>query len=107
MWVKKSEWESMKDRLSVLEGVVLDSALPKVKTLGTQVDSLMKHHAIVRPDYFTSLSAPPVALCSGHNPTTLACDTENIEKVSFKELARYVLDGVPIKRKQEIEVEYI
>ena len=97
----------MKDRLNVLEGVVVDSALPKVKTLEMQVDSLMKHHAIVRPGYFTLLSAPPVVLCDGHSPINLTCDTESIEKVSFKELARYVLDGVPIKRKQEIEVEYI
>lgn len=86
MWVKKSEWEEMKEQVS------------KIFTLQNQIEALNKNHET------WTLMPERVKLCWGHKTTQT--QTEAIPNVTFEELAQLIIDGKPITRKQEIEVEY-
>lgn len=99
MWVKRSEWEAL-----LLENESRDRA---IKILMEEVKALKFFHDMKEPLGDGNMSLGLYSSKTLHEKIIgkTIC-TQTIPDLTLEELARFVIDGTPIKRKQEVDVEF-
>lgn len=104
MWVKRSEWERMKNTVENLDRL----------RAGTYYDI---ERAVISLKFLHGMpimSGEDLPFLTAKSPEEYhqtvskgyRCQTDAIPDLTLEELARFVIDGTPIKRKQEVDVEF-
>jgi len=93
MWISKKMWGSLNRR---------------IVELSSEVEALVSLHTDRTCIWFVSNSGRVKGLdhTKALPQLNMSVKTETIPDLTVEELAKYVVDGTPIKRKKEIDVEY-
>lgn len=111
MWIKKSEWEDMKKQVGALKKIhnhdnetdIENGFLP---CLPKCAQYYFDHTNITNQIVKMMFQIIDYKLTHIVDNQLNNINTNTIPDLTLEELARYVIDGKPIKRKKEIDVEY-